>query len=119
MDELRPHHQILIEKGSRLFLIGSNAAYPRCQMNNNFRTLTLEKATDIGLAGQVKFVTPRDKDMRAARLAQVSDDMGTKKARASRNNDSFRPKVHTGTLLLATQVGGNACPTGEFGAFVA
>ena len=67
LDELRAHHQVVVEEPAGILAVGPDAAHDGGEVNDDVGPCRLEHAHDIGLPAKVIVAAARDERRRDSR----------------------------------------------------
>ncbi len=88
MNELRPHHQVVVEELRRVLTVRANAADLGRQMNDDVGPRRIVEPANGGSVGQVELTASRDRDIARALRLHAVDHIGTQKTSAARYTDA-------------------------------
>src|SRR5215471_15529381 len=92
LDELRTHHQILVKKPAGVFLVVTDAADNRGQVNHQIRLSLVEQPDDVAFFDQIILMAPGNKDLGVTR-PQLVDYEAPEETCPTRNNDTVVRKL--------------------------
>ncbi len=93
VDQLHAHHQVVIEKLTRLLPVSTDTAYFGSQVDDHIRPGVVDHTLDISFPHQVIILVPRHEDFFGAVFFQFLYQMRAQKAGTTRNADALSGEV--------------------------
>lgn len=97
LDELRAHHEVVVEERARVVAVGADPAHARGEVDDEVRHRRVEHALDGVHAGQVEVPAARHEGRAQPRRVQPLDHVAAEEAVAAGDDDAaLRPRsLHT------------------------
>ena len=89
IQQLHAHHQVVIEKRSRMFAVGADAADGSRKMNHDVRFHLIVQAPHIANIAQIAICFARDKNFFATCPTKSLDEIPPDESRPAGDDDSF------------------------------
>jgi hypothetical protein len=87
LDELNAHDGIVVEEGTGVQPVGSNAAYNGCKVDDDVRMQVVKHASYLGTITKIIVMVSEWDDLGRPVLLQFLDEVSAQEAPATRDND--------------------------------